>query len=924
MESTTKTEYTFKPTEKQKEAIEHVNGQVLVIACPGSGKTSTMLERINYMIHELNINPSQILMVAYNKKIRKEMQERFKDEYKNSDKVSFMTIHAFSYYLINKYYKKKFEVLEEEEQKSIIMQIVVDLKLQGSKKDYVEMILNDIAKLKNNLIELSNFKNSGSLKKEQFENIYHRYEDEIESRNKLDFEDMLIYANDLLMNNEKARNEIQNTYKYIIVDEFQDINLVQKEIIYQICGKNGNIAVVGDDDQSIYGFRGANPDIMLSFEKEFPNCKTIKLDTNFRSNSEIVTISENLIKKNEKRYDKKFISSRGKGAFIKFLSYTNREMELEKLIAGIKHDLSEKIDENQIAVLYRNNYQGSKVASLLSQENINFKTNDKFQTMFESMIFKDIVSFYNMAHQCGSKDDLRKTLNKPNRFLQFKHLLDNGLDKDYMISVINEQNIEQWQKNNAIKNLDDYFRLLNRIKSTNKPMDIIGIIISDGKYKEFLKYHAESFDKDYDELINMLKDILKFSSNNDTWDDFLNNVEIENKKMKESQENKTGVTLSTMHSSKGLQWEVVYIIDCIDLVYPNEKNNDLEEERRLFYVGMTRAKNKLVLMKYLFDNSTERAISRFVVECGILEYQTKPIKEYTEIKSDNRKHEFEITNIESFEKYKERIKRNIKNPKFDLFDNVEDIDEPEVGIGKIIKITIDLNYSIKAIVVKYKEKTYRYDVNDVKEFLVKKYIITDNRHTFNINYKNIPKLKIGSIVVDIEEPELGFGTVDQIDLNSSFDIDTIYVSYNETRYRYDYSSNQVNILSLVYFIDSHEEMEKINNHIKYENDYPKITIGDIVEDRFDENNKKGKITRIAIDDQYNIRNFEVKYRFSEEIYLGLDVFENELRYIGDKKSDVLPLSINDKIEDPSIGIGKIINITLNENTNEIVSFTVLF
>lgn len=597
----------------QEEVINTTEGQLIVVACPGSGKTTTLLRRINHMISDCAINPENILMITFTNAAAKEMRERYLKQYGN-DPVTFSTIHSMCLAIL-----KKFRGLTNDsilsDQQSYFYEVLMKHREINDKGDFVKMILTDISVLKNNRLDLKDFTQKCCDDKALFSDLYMGYEEYKRQYGLIDFDDMLLEAYDEMLNNPECLSWLRDRYRYIQVDEYQDTNFIQRDIVYLLAGEKGNLAVVGDDDQSIYGFRGARPEIMLNFQKHYPDAKMIKLSTNYRSDRGIIGAAALVISQNKERFPKEFLaSSKDKGS-VAILTRDSRASELTAVILQIKKLIAEGTDPSDIAVLYRTNRQSEMIASMLLAQQIPFVSPEKIPDRYQHWIFKDIQSYQRLAKGEGwTKQDLGRILNHPQRFLNGYQYIQAGLDQGAMRRYAFKSIKEEWKRNNALDNITDFFFGLKQLEG-KKPSEFLKAMYGACEYSRYLSEYAKFRNEDLEYLQDIWKNYQKDAAAHDDWTEWGRYIIGYSKKLEEAQKSKKGVVLSTMHCSKGLEWKHVFIIDCVEEVTPFVKATtpeEIAEERRLFYVAMTRAKNELYLCTYKKKGSTKVKPSRFL------------------------------------------------------------------------------------------------------------------------------------------------------------------------------------------------------------------------------------------------------------------------------------------------------------------------
>ena len=585
----------------------------MVLAGPGSGKTFVITHRIKYLIEGPGINPAHILVVTFSRAAAKEMKDRFEKLYSKSP-VTFGTFHSVFFNLLKTAYGFSSEQIASDELRyTLIKELIKRNSIENEDINTLAgNLLNEIALVKQDNISIKNYY-SNSISSDTFKKIYIDYESELEARGKLDFEDMLSLTYELLSERSDILKAVQNRYRYILVDEFQDINFLQYNIIKLMAGAVQNITVVGDDDQSIYRFRGARPEIMLGFERDFRNVKKVFLDINFRSSTQIVNASTKLISFNSKRFPKNFKAKNGDGAPVSLIEFKNPFLEVNSIIKDIKDYIKSGQDINSIAVLYRTNLSPRLLIERLMRNNIPFTIRDAIPNLFDHWVAKDIISYIKLAINMGDKSDLLRISNKPNRYISrdslsssranIETLFDYYDDKSYMIKRI----VELREHLRTIKNL--------------KPATAIRYIRNVVGYDEYIEEYCDMNGVESDDCYSILGDLENSAAEyNDFNDWFVHMDEYKDELIearKKSNENDKGVRLMTFHSSKGLEFDIVYIIDVNEGSVPYKKAkgvDEIEEERRMFYVAMTRARKKLFICYCVENFGKSIGKSDFVIE----------------------------------------------------------------------------------------------------------------------------------------------------------------------------------------------------------------------------------------------------------------------------------------------------------------------
>lgn len=573
---------------------------MILIACPGSGKTTTLLRRIHHMVADCGIPADQILMITFTRAAAAHMREQYLREYGASGGVTFSTIHALCNATLRKFRGvTPDQILSEGEIREFLRDRVRRSSSINDKDEFISDFLTDLTVMRNNRISASDFVPACTKDVKMFRNLSAAYDRFRQDNHRIDYDDMLLMTADALENDRQVLSFLRNRYRYIQVDEYQDVNGVQRDIIYAIAGKEGNLAVVGDDDQSIYGFRGARPEIMLEFRKDYPGAAVIPMSVNYRSGSEIIRQAGALISNNRERFEKDFTGSRNTSGRVTVIPAGERREEIGLLVQRIRGEIAAGRKPEEIAVLYRNNSQAEAVADACMDQNVDFSCSDTIRGRYEHWIYRDILAYHRLAAGEGTRKDLLQVLNHPNRYFS-RDLADCGLDQEAMDRAVWSDDKPYWQVANARKAIAAFFDLLRVLRLANpaKTMDALEYA---GDYLTYLSQYAEYRHEDEEELKaiwNQLKEDAAGKKDFDEWSAFGSEYM---EKLRESMKERTGVALSTMHRAKGLEWESVYIIDADEGIHPYKEAQDagaLEEERRLFYVAMTRAKDNLTIFYY--------------------------------------------------------------------------------------------------------------------------------------------------------------------------------------------------------------------------------------------------------------------------------------------------------------------------------------
>lgn len=599
----------------QQSAIDHKDGAMLVLAGPGSGKTAVITHRTRNLIKKHGVDPSKILVITFTKAAANEMKERF-NALMDGERVnvSFGTFHAVFFMILKYAYRfSSSNIADEQTRYGFVREILSYYRLEyKDENEFIGNLLAEISMIKNSRIAVDNFYSS-VCGEEIFRDIYRKYESRLRDSRLIDFDDMLSYTYELFTERPDILALWQQKYEYILIDEFQDINRIQYEIIKMLAMPQNNLFIVGDDDQSIYRFRGSKPEIMLNFENDYPDAKRILLDTNYRCGKYIVETSLNLISHNKERFDKKIIASRTSDVPVSFVDFENRRDENLFLIRDIDKKMKSGASFSDFAVLFRTNTQPRQLIEQLMGYNIPFKTKDNIPNVYEHWIARDIFTYQRIAKGSRKRSDFLQIMNRPKRYLSRDSLSEPTVAFDEWIKLYDEQ---PWMAE-RIEKLEFDMKLMQRMN----PYASINYIRKGIGYDDFLGEYAQYRSINKDDLYDILDEIQAGAKGYATFEEWYEHIENYTAEMKQLAKNKNSnpdaVTLATLHSSKGLEFENVYIIDANEGIMPYKKavlEKDIEEERRLFYVGMTRAKTNLSIYSVKSVNDKTAQTSRFVRE----------------------------------------------------------------------------------------------------------------------------------------------------------------------------------------------------------------------------------------------------------------------------------------------------------------------
>lgn len=610
---------------EQEEAITHKEGPLMVLAGPGSGKTLVITYRVKWLIENAGVHPSNILVITFTRAAAEEMRKRFFafDGMENAP-VTFGTFHSIFFMILRYAYRYTAgNIIREDVKRRYIKEMTENMELEiEDEKEFLSGIINEISYVKGEMMSLSYY-HSSNCSDELFAQIYEGYERRLREENLIDFDDMLVFCYELLKERKDILAMWQQKFQYILIDEFQDINKVQYEIVRMLAGKGDHLFIVGDDDQSIYRFRGARPEIMLGFEKDYPDAKKVILNTNYRCSAEIVDSAEHLISHNTKRFPKNMRAARGKKVPITFRYLKDAGEECTDILKGIRFYHKKGIPLEEMAVIFRTNTQPRLLVGRLMEYNIPFQMRDVIPNIFDHWIARNILTYIKIA--MGNKDRklFLQIMNRPKRYISRSMLTDSQVD----LKKLKQETFGKKWLYEKIDKLEMDLCLLRKME----PYAAIQYIRSGIGYEDYMNEYAQfrrMNPDDLEEVLNQIQESAKEYHSFEEWFAYIDSYGEELEKQMEAgrQQQKSGVTLTTMHSSKGLEYEVVFVMDINEGTTPHKKavkDADLEEERRLFYVAVTRAKTYLFLysLKELYQKEVQ--ISRYI---GELRYDKKEFK----------------------------------------------------------------------------------------------------------------------------------------------------------------------------------------------------------------------------------------------------------------------------------------------------------
>lgn len=597
----------------QLKAVKHKSGPMLVIAGPGSGKTTVLTARIRNLIEEYSVNPANILVITFTKAAANEMKSRFNNMMGRSTNVTFGTFHAVFFMILRAAYNYSVDsIIKEDVRQNIIKQAIERSRLEPD--DLNEMVSNitgEISRVKTETIDINAYY-SASCPEEEFRDIYKYYVKTLKKMGLIDFDDMLLYCHELLTTRRDILAKWQQKYQYILIDEFQDINKIQYDIIKLMAKPQDNLFIVGDDDQSIYGFRGSKPEIMLNFDKDYPDTDKVILDTNYRSTGNIVSAAGKVIAHNKVRFAKNINTVNDPGDKVDIIEFNTQAEEYEKIIDNIRKESASGGNYSDNAVLFRTNSTAAGFVRKLVEYSVPFVTHDGVPNVFEHWIARDVITYMNIAMGSRKRSDFLQIINRPKRYIGRDYLADAEISFD---------NLEKYyeDKNWMIERVD---RLKYDIlaMASMSPYAMINYLRKGVGYDGYLDEYAQSHNMQVRELYDVMDELMESARNFKTFNEWFAYIDEYGTKLRESyaaMDKQNAVILTTMHSSKGLEYPVVYIIDANEEITPHKKAvfvPEIEEERRMFYVAMTRAKRRLNIYYARKRYNKEIEVSRFVKE----------------------------------------------------------------------------------------------------------------------------------------------------------------------------------------------------------------------------------------------------------------------------------------------------------------------
>jgi len=633
-------------SEEQQAAADWFEGPLLVLGTPGSGKTTVIVERIHNLIEKYGVNPGQILVITFTKAAAVSMQERYAGRFSDgADEVRFSTFHAFYYWIIRTAYRDGVSVISETERLNILRGILIGINRDDYDNEETLMAVSSaLGRIASDMIDIADY-HSTDMADADFRTVYESYRREKRARGVIDFDDMMEMCYKLLTERPDILDVLRRRYRYVMVDEFQDTNKIQYEILKMLVEPVCNLFCVGDDDQSIYGFRGARPDIMLRFRQEFEGAEVKALSLNFRCPKGVTGISSRLISSNRNRYKKELRSAEVNSGHVFYIRTADTMAEYGEVIRRIRESAAKGVPYTEMAVLYRTNRIPQRLIYRLREYNIPYDVRDGVQNIFKAPYVSPVINYLRFAAGDHSRSNFLTFMNKPVRYVPRKLLEDETIDLKRMIVMAD--------KDYLVKNLIDLLDLMKKIEKMT-PYAAINYIRKQGGYDRFIRKTALEKGIDGDEIIEMLDEVMSMTKDMGGSPDgikggaaadgasqeymvsadsskghatgktelvqfieWVDNFDEILKSTASRSGEKTGVQLMTFHGAKGLEFKEVHIIELIDGVVPYKKSKtsaELEEERRMLYVGMTRSSGELCLYAPKMRGSHTCKESRFITK----------------------------------------------------------------------------------------------------------------------------------------------------------------------------------------------------------------------------------------------------------------------------------------------------------------------
>ena len=622
--------------DKQKEAVLATEGPCLVIAGAGSGKTKVLTHKIAYLISEKNVKPYNILAITFTNKAASEMKQRVEKIVGDVAQEMWMgTFHSICVRILRRFidrigFDTSFLIFDTSDQKTVVKECLKALNIDD-KTFSDRSVLSEISNAKNEMLTPKAYqaKYSGEFRKEKIGQVYELYQKRLRENNAIDFDDIINYTIDILSENPDVLQYYTEKFKYVLVDEYQDTNKAQFTLVTILASRYGNITVVGDNDQGIYSFRGADISNILNFEKDFPGTKIIKLEQNYRCTGNILKAANAVIKHNENKYEKKLWTENEEGSLPCLYQAEDEYDEANYVVKQIEHLKTEEyLKPKDFVILYRMNAQSRAIEDILRRENIPYKIVGGLK-FYERKEIKDTISYLRLIHNTSDNLSLKRIINEPKRGIGKTSLdkIQEISDKTgtSMYEII--KHAEEYDLNRVKANAEEFINLIEELRLKKQELSISELlkeVLNKSGYTRALELEntveAETRMQNLEEFLTVAIEFEEESADN-TLPEFLESITLSSD-VDEMQDEDNTVTLMTLHSAKGLEFPVVFLVGMEEGIFPGYKSigepKELEEERRLFYVGITRAKQFLHLTcakhRTIFGSTSYNAVSRFIKE----------------------------------------------------------------------------------------------------------------------------------------------------------------------------------------------------------------------------------------------------------------------------------------------------------------------
>ena len=664
--------------DKQKEAVLSTEGPCLVIAGAGSGKTKVLTHKIAYLMQEKNVKPWSILAITFTNKAANEMKERVENLVGDVAKDMWIgTFHSICVRILRRYidrigFTSSFIIFDSSDQRTLVKQCLKQLNIDDKMLND-RAVLSEISNAKNEMLEPDAYKlrTNNEIRKETIAKVYELYQKRLRENNAIDFDDIINYTIRILSENPDVLEYYSNKFEYVLVDEYQDTNKAQFTLVSILAALHGNITVVGDNDQGIYSFRGADITNILNFEKDFPGTKIIKLEQNYRCTQNILDAANAVIKNNETKYEKKLWTENGKGGMITVFRGNDEYDEANFIVENInKLRREEYMTYNDFAILYRMNSQSRSIEDILRRENVPYKIIGGLK-FYERKEIKDTIAYLRLIQNPSDNLSLTRIINEPKRGIG-KTSLDNVQQiamqsETSMYDVI--KRADEFGLNRVFVNSREFISQIEELRAKKdniKISDLIKETLNKTGYTKALEdedtTEAETRLENIEEFLTVAMEFEEQMAEN-SLEEFLEGITLSSD-IDNADDQEDSVTLMTLHSAKGLEFPVVFLVGMEEGIFPGYKSigepKELEEERRLCYVGITRAKQNLFIscarQRTIFGSTSCNQVSRFVKEIpkelmdGFDEtFEDKPQKTYEDYQYEWKYGNSHVTSYKSDE-----------------------------------------------------------------------------------------------------------------------------------------------------------------------------------------------------------------------------------------------------------------------------------